>query len=650
MKVLQRNLDALEQRFPDLAQDLRELKDSGTAPGGFHLEIVPTSSGDKSLAAVKDHGQRILLHSAHNPKRETSRTVSAFNLEKGDNLIIFGIGLGYHLLELVKSVEGKLGYVLVLERSPEILLKAMETVDMAGLIIDSRISFITGEDLTNLSQRLVELASPTLLNGVKIFDHRPSISMYPQFYADAGQRVVDQVRHGRSDIATSFHSGAEFQRNVLLNIPHFIRCTGMVNLLHSFVGRPAVVVAAGPSLNKNIDQLTDLQDSALIVTVDTSYQILREHGIKPHIVLSIDPSDISMRHFSKTEKVSDMVLGFDPECYFGIHQKFVGPKIGIGMQELKMMSWLENLVGPIGSLKKGNTVAHTSFYLVRALKCDPIIFVGLDLALSAEQGATHVSGAALGGTYKVDPDDRNFVIMSRPKNPNQLEKRQVYWVPAIGGGEVPSTNVLYVYLRQFEMQFARTQAKIIDATEGGALKASSTAMTLAEAAAKYCSENWSVEQALQACLKEPPDQKVLIEAVSEIRLVQERLREITLDAERGYRAAETVIEILNRERQGGGQLTKNMNEVNQLVTQLQNDETVRVFLQRGLAGSHYIMARRVKPPTGEKQSRQLALELVGRRKTFFQAVATFAANGAELLDTVVADLEGEQIQGNTGEF
>jgi len=45
---------------------------------------------------------------------------------------------------------------------------------------------------------------------------------------------------------------------------------------------------------------------------------------------------------------------------------------------------------------------------------------------------------------------------------------------------------MFTYLQQFERDFALSGATVIDATEGGALKAGTTVMSLAEAAERFC--------------------------------------------------------------------------------------------------------------------------------------------------------------------
>jgi hypothetical protein len=47
---------------------------------------------------------------------------------------------------------------------------------------------------------------------------------------------------------------------------------------------------------------------------------------------------------------------------------------------------------------------------------------------------------------------------------------------------------LFTYLQQFEKDFAQTRTRIIDATEGGALKRGATSMKLADAIEQFCRE------------------------------------------------------------------------------------------------------------------------------------------------------------------
>jgi hypothetical protein len=59
-------------------------------------------------------------------------------------------------------------------------------------------------------------------------------------------------------------------------------------------------------------------------------------------------------------------------------------------------------------------------------------------------------------------------------------------IPDYQGRPMYTEERLFTYLQQFERDFAGTQTRIIDATEGGALKRGATSMPLAEAIAQHC--------------------------------------------------------------------------------------------------------------------------------------------------------------------
>ena len=58
-----------------------------------------------------------------------------------------------------------------------------------------------------------------------------------------------------------------------------------------------MVVSAGPSLRKNKHLLKDVQDKAVIIAVQTTFQPLLEMGVEPHFVTSLDYHEICTRFF-----------------------------------------------------------------------------------------------------------------------------------------------------------------------------------------------------------------------------------------------------------------------------------------------------------------------------------------------------------------
>lgn len=55
-----------------------------------------------------------------------------------------------------------------------------------------------------------------------------------------------------------------------------------------FEGMPAILIAAGPSLDNNIEKLKQIKDSVFIMAVDTALNTVLKHDIIPDMTISVD--------------------------------------------------------------------------------------------------------------------------------------------------------------------------------------------------------------------------------------------------------------------------------------------------------------------------------------------------------------------------
>jgi hypothetical protein len=82
---------------------------------------------------------------------------------------------------------------------------------------------------------------------------------------------------------------------------------------------PAVVVGAGPSLDKNLKGLTKLEGKVLVVAVDTAVRPLLAAGIRPHLVVAVDPSELNAVHLQDLPDCSGLWLvaegSIDPSVF-----------------------------------------------------------------------------------------------------------------------------------------------------------------------------------------------------------------------------------------------------------------------------------------------------------------------------------------------
>src|SRR5690606_5350222 len=88
-------------------------------------------------------------------------------------------------------------------------------------------------------------------------------------------------------------------RNVIENLAFIEQTPGIDRLQNQFRNIPAIVIATGPSLTKSLPLLKELQNKALLLSVDASFKILLENGIVPHFVASLERDDHPRAFFEK---------------------------------------------------------------------------------------------------------------------------------------------------------------------------------------------------------------------------------------------------------------------------------------------------------------------------------------------------------------
>jgi hypothetical protein len=324
----------------------------------------------------------------------------------------------------------------------------------------------------------------------------------------------------------------------------------------------------------------------VIVAVQTTLQPLLEMGIEPQFVTSLDYHEICTRFFEKLPKHLKTELIAEPKANNAIFKMNPGPLTVLGndfaeglLREMK----LRHEVMPPGA-----TVAHLAYYLAEYIGCDPIIFVGQDLGFS--DGLCYAPGTSYEDVWR--PELSRFCSVEMKQWEQIVRERFILRkITDCRGRPMYTEERLFSYLQQFERDFLKTRTRIIDATEGGAAKAGSTAMTLAEARDRFCRReltgsapahpglDWTKVAACTASLEARKEEASTIEQIGEQTLPL--LREI-----RDHLDSQTRV---NRAIAAVDALRTRMNELGacyDLITQLtQPTELKRFEADRKIAAS-----------------------------------------------------------------
>jgi len=270
------------------------------------------------------------------------------------------------------------------------------------------------------------------------------------------KKVAELVRDsGRFAMSGSIQNALA---NLWRNLPFIPGSRSIDSARGLFKNIPAIVVASGPSLQKNIHLLNDLKNEAILISCGSALGPLRRREIMPHFEVVVDPNPamyealkpyldsptcFALSLFSQ-HRISRECAG--QRIYFPVN---FDPKV---LEDLKRFTQIQTVLPAMAS------VATTALFFALHLGCDPIIFVGLDLCYADNQ--THID---------------------KPGAP-----ADACTFEAADGRQVQSSTAMKEAF-DFYRDFIQTikDRKIVNATEGGAGLPGAEHITLAEAAARY---------------------------------------------------------------------------------------------------------------------------------------------------------------------
>jgi len=131
-----------------------------------------------SLQVTGEDGQTKALHSLYDPEKEACSLVAGYSYGGEGHIVVLGLGLGYHVLELARRFPN--AELLVLEPSSEIYDVARASGTIASL--SDRAAFIVGgspsEALREITRRQLEAG----LKPISIFRFPASLSLFSDFF------------------------------------------------------------------------------------------------------------------------------------------------------------------------------------------------------------------------------------------------------------------------------------------------------------------------------------------------------------------------------------------------------------------------------------------------------------------------------------
>lgn len=450
----------------------------------YKIEIETSKCGDTIFTIENSDSRRLYLSGKYNPRQGIQDWIKRESIRRHNSIIIvLGLGDYIEVEELMRATEEDT-YILVYEPLINVFIKSVQEIDMTQLFSQKRIGLVikemNEEEWERILESILEIENVSL---VHIFLNQN----YKEFFGDDIYKILYKTSRIIQNLKVRWNTRIRYTANnglnMLKNIKYLIN-ESTINGLYGILPQniPCVIVAAGPSLNKNIKDLKRIKKRACIIACDTAIKPLLSNGIIPDFFVVVDAKKpLKLIEYPGSEKIS-LVTGLNtPNDIMEYHKgrKFFYYEGGLLIKKM-VDEGLKNRKKPVpikegmSFLKTGGSVATSAYSFAECLGSRIFILVGQDL--SFPDGKSHADGTFAKKMEKIEGIE-TFPVVSD-----------------INGDPVHTALDMLAYLQWYEEEFKQhSDYKIIDATEGGALIAGTEVMGLRDAIDKYCIEDVDIQ-------------------------------------------------------------------------------------------------------------------------------------------------------------
>ncbi|OOX96171.1 PseE protein [Campylobacter coli] len=452
--IFQKNLLSLSgKEYENLVKKLKKIKESKKfsplfdAKDPLNLNIIENSTKEKIY---------------QNPLKELESKIELIQKKylKYPVLFFYGIGNGFLYKALLQNSHFK--RIIVFEKEIELIFLALNLADFTQELKKGRLIIILSSEMND-----TKASSLFSLPEINLLFKSYFLDLHSDFYEKYSKDIIKinninknmiiyaSLRQG-NDPKDALQGVDQFVRH----IPHMITHPSLSELIKKRYkkAKNAIIVATGPSLQKQIPLLKKYHKKASIFCLDASYSILHENDIKPDYVLSLERVAATSEFFNNDFKEFDKDILFilltltHPQTikYLEANKRsyILTPRALPFSQSIRHLKDFSSL--------NGMSVAHMALILAYRLGHENVILIGQDLAFGKD-GSSHSKGYGRG---------------------EELAKKETQALPqtkvkAYGGkGLVKTTKIWELFIKVFETLTTTINAQknctVYNATEGGA--------------------------------------------------------------------------------------------------------------------------------------------------------------------------------------
>ena len=388
MTIYEKNMQAIREHHIRLHEYLE------TAQPEQSVEIRYEAAEDETLyPVVTKGGLEYRLNSKYNPKEASMQYISQFEKEGSYSVFfLLGFGDGRSIEALAQTLDETMT-LIVYEPSVAIFQKTLETFDYTDLLKKKNVYLIVESE--NMLQEYLE--SGISFNNIRML--RLGIlpnydSIYPKECKHMLETMIYFMNKTKIYRNTIYNFREEFAAHALSNMYDYLWQTDTHYLKERLAEEdlsdvPAIIVAAGPSLNKNVQELKRAKGKALILVVDAALRAVVNAGITPDLGITID-ARVPERFFEGIN-ISAFPFVFEAISKEDIVRQHTGKHFYDDFPcNIIAKIVMEKKKYCLEEIPTGGSISTSAFSLVKALGFKKIVFIGQDLAFTG--GQTYNSG------------------------------------------------------------------------------------------------------------------------------------------------------------------------------------------------------------------------------------------------------------------
>lgn len=319
------------------------------------------------------------------------------SIKEVEKFIFFGTLLGRHIYPIAEKVKAKSYFVC--EKNLELFRLSLFVNDYKTLAMDKGVVFCIMEDEEEVEKKIniflnsnpfhnyLLKFSSTSINVREYIESFLTSLVYMKPTTFAYNRVVYTILRNISEKAHKYKF-LDFRKNENYTF---------------FDDIPVLFVAAGPSLQDNIDWIKENQNKFFIVAVGASYKTLVKNDIKIDMVITLDASYevLNVKQFAK-EDVEKYLKDTIMLCSTITDKRFLErfSKDKLFIFEVGQSFFAKENPAPSYS------VGEKAVDILLSMGIKNLYLVGLDLALNQDTGASHgVSSDSSTKSHDLNNDD-----------------------------------------------------------------------------------------------------------------------------------------------------------------------------------------------------------------------------------------------------